>query len=490
MRISAWFFAALSMIALLSPPGATHDEWYHTASIWCGHGVRSPYCQEIGVVPEYGMSAVVNLDAINCKAEPEEPLNCPAERFGQSRPLMNGGLYPPVFYFVLSWFVVPSVEFSVILVRMASAFSIALLFGLSIWLLPARFRTALLLVVLTGFSSTGFFLFASLNPSSWSAAGIGIGWLPLFAAFVSRNLHVARRIALAATGTLGFFMAAGSRWDVIPMISFVLVISAFCMGWELRPLWRRNLLLLTTFVPLALFALLEKFSPFSPVHHLQTLYTYSDGQPDNTLFFSYNFTQALPNALRALGTVPSLSLIVIPKIVYILGLLLLFYTMSQTVARPLKWQIIGVIAVASVMATLIMTQVATNDYRDLGSVEPRYIYPLLLFGLGWWFLQGSEESFRRVSRHLKRIMRIAVGLYAISIFSIAERFVDRQSFGIRTIPEGPDQWWWTWIPFGPNTVVVLSTFCISVFFSTVATAVIQDCYQSGVSEVHSEESTN
>jgi len=463
--MSAWFFAALAMITLLSPPGATHDEWYHTASIWCGHGVRSPYCQEIGVVPEYGMSAVVNVVAINCKAAPTEPLLCPTGQQKQSRPLINDGLYPPVFYFVLSWFVVPSVEFSVILVRMASAFSIALLFGLSIWLLPARFRTALFLVVLTGFSSTGFFLFASLNPSSWSAAGIGIGWLPLFAAFMSRNLHVARRIALAATGILGFFMAAGSRWDVLPMISFVLVISAFYLGWELRPQWRKNLSLLTTLVPLALFALLERFSPFSPVNAFQTLYTYSEGQPDNTVFFSYNLTQALPNALRALGTVPSLSLIVIPKIVYSFGLLLLFYTMSQTIARSLKWQIAGFTGTVVLMAVLIMAQVANNDYRDIGSIEPRYTYPLLLFGIGWWFLQSSEESLANVRKQLRYLSAISVVLFSASTFSIAERYVDRQSFGIRAVPEGPDQWWWSWMPLGPNTVIVLSILFVSIFFS-------------------------
>jgi len=453
------------MLALLSPPGATHDEWYHLGSIWCGHGERSSYCEEKGETPDYGMSANVNLPVINCKAEPHEILNCPIDFVGQSRPLINDGLYPQLFYWILSWFVVPSAETSVVLVRLASSFLISLLLGLSLWLLPLRFRTALTFVVLTVFTSSGFFLFASVNPSSWSAAGIGIGWLSLFASIGSRDIRVTRRIGLAATGFLGFVMAAGSRWDSLPMIFIVVVIGASNLSWKLRPKLRWKLLFLTTVVFFGIVTLLERFSPFSPVRSFQALYTYTDGQPDNVLFFSYNLTQALPNALRALGTVPSLSLIVIPKVVYIASLMLLFFTMSQTVARSPRWQIAGAMGAVVSMAVLIMTQVSNNDYRDVGSVEPRYVYPLLLFGVGWWFLQSSEESLAYLRQRLKYLSTAALLLYAGSIIVITERFVDYQSFGIRTIPEGPDQWWWSWMPFGPNIVAALSILSISIFFS-------------------------
>jgi hypothetical protein len=465
MRISVWFFAALSTLSLLSPPGATHDEWYHAASIWCGHGVRLPYCEEIGDIPNYGVSAVVNLDAVNCKAEPTEPLVCPADRYGKSRPLMNGGLYPPVFYFILSWFVVPSVQASVILVRLVSALILSLLLCLCLWLMPARFRRVLSLVVLTGFSSTGFFLFASINPSSWSSFGIGVGWIPLFAALSSHGLGFIRRLSLGVVGVIGFVMAAGSRWDTIPMMAFVVALGGLYLGWELRSQWRQKILVSIALVPIGLFTILEKYSPFSPLDHLRTLYSYSEDQPNNTLFFSYNLIQALPNALRALGTVPTLSLVVVPKASYVLGLLLLFYVMSRTQAHSSKWQIMGLFSTVIAIASMIMTQVATNDYRDIGSVEPRYVYPLLLFGLGWWFLQASDESLVNISQRSRQIVLVAVGIYVVSTFSITERFVDYQSYGFRLIPEGPDQWWWTGLPVGPNTVLVLSVLSLWRFLT-------------------------
>jgi hypothetical protein len=114
---------------------------------------------------------------------------------------------------------------------------------------------------------------------------------------------------------------------------------------------------------------------------------------------------------------------------------------------------------------MIMTQVATNDYRDIGSVEPRYVYPLLLFGLGWWFLQASDESLVNISQRSRQIVLVAVGIYVVSTFSITERFVDYQSYGFRLIPEGPDQWWWTGLPVGPNTVLVLSVLSLWRFLT-------------------------
>lgn len=464
IRISAWFFAALAMLALLTPPGATHDEWYHLGSIWCGHGERRLHCEERGETPDYGMGANVNLPVVNCKAEPTEVLNCPINFQGLSRPLVNGGLYPPFFYWTLSWFVVPSVEASVILVRLVSALLITLLLGVSIWLLPNRFRLVLHLVAIAVWSPTGLFLFASVNPSAWSAAGISIGWLSFLAALGVRGLSLIQRTALATTGFLGFAMAGGSRWDSLPMIFTVVTTSIFYLGWQTRPQWRWKLLLMATSVTGVIVMLLARYSPFLPLKSFRSIYSYTEGQPDNFLFFSYNLTQALPNALRAVGTVSSLSFISIPKLVYVGGLLLLFYVMSQVKANSSKWQIAGSTGVVIAMAVMIMTQVANNDYRDIGSVEPRYVYPLLLFGVGWWFLQSSDESFENLRPRLRLLSMIAVALFTVSIFTISERYVDRQSFGVRLLPDGPDQWWWSWLPVGPNVLMVFAPICLWKFF--------------------------
>lgn len=116
-------FAALSMVALLSPPGATHDEWYHVSSIWCGQGEREPFCLER--FPENGI-ALINLELTNCQINQEALLLCPLNRTGKSTPVTNFGQYPKLFYFTLSWFVVPWAENSVAVTRVASAFFMSL----------------------------------------------------------------------------------------------------------------------------------------------------------------------------------------------------------------------------------------------------------------------------------------------------------------------------------------------------------------------------
>ena len=50
--------------------------------------------------------------------------------------------------------------------------------------------------------------------------------------------------------------------------------------------------------------------------------------------------------------------------------------------------------------------------------------------------------------------------------SYAERYVDVQTLGIRYLPEGLDQWWWVWMPVGPNVVVALAIVCLWKFFNT------------------------
>lgn len=456
MRAALWFFAALSFTALLSPPGATHDEWYHIGSILCGHGVREPYCLEIGEVAGY-VSAVVKVDAVNCKVDfPTELLLCPAERSGLSRPLVNDGLYPPVFYFVLSWFVIPVVDVNVAIVRIVSTFCISLLLGLSLWLLPARFKVVLVLVVLTTFSVSGFFLFSSVNPSSWSAFGLGVGWLSTYASIFATALTRHRRLGLTIIGAAGLTMSAGSRWDSIPMVGFVLVLSGTYLGWVRYPRWRKQILISAFAISMALLQALERLSPFPPSRFLRLIYTYSDGQTDNLQFFSYNLLNALPNALRVFGQVPMMTLVTIPKLAYVTSLLLLGFSIFRTRNHLQVWQIIGCLLTVCFMSLMIVSQVAMNDVRDIGSIEPRYVFPLLIFGIGWWYLMSSDDDLFELCSKLANIVKIVAVVFAITAFSVTERYVERQTFGIRIIPEGPDNWWWPHIPIGPNLAVILA----------------------------------
>ena len=452
----AWFFAALVMVALMSPPGATQDEWYHATSIWCAQGEREPYCSDIAAVPELGEGARTNLDPLNCSTGQEEPLLCPPDRDSDARVRINDGLYPKLFYFTLSWFVVPSTEVSFVLTRVAGALFVTVLLALAMWLLPSRHRMVLFLVMLTSFVPTGYFLFASINPSSWTAAGVGVGWLAVHAAIAVQHQSRLQRACLLLVGLLGYVMAVGSRWDGIPFLALATVLAIFLAVWSRFPNRRRQIILISLVIGAAVFVLLMMFSSARISFNPRILFRYSGDQPDNIIFISRNLLDGLPNALRALGTIPSMDDIAIPEVVYIATLMSLGFHLLISLNKSDKLQAFGFVFLAAVVGLVIAAQVALLDDRDSGFIEPRYTYPLLLLAIGWWFLTGPDDLMAIVGRYLRLASVISVAAFAIASFAITERFVDWQTYGVRYLPESRDQWWWSWLPVSPNIVVFLA----------------------------------
>jgi len=468
MKAFVWLFSSLCLVALLSPPGATHDEAYHMRSIWCAQGERPTYCTELFIDEDTtAYYARTNIETQNCQKPIREPLLCPSDGSGESVFRTNDGLYPGLYYTSLSWFVVPNVEVSVVIMRIVSIALIVSILGLSWWLLPSRYRVVHLLVSVTGFTATGYFLFASINPSSWTTLGVGFGWLALHAALSEGALSRSRRLALVSVSLAAWTMAIGSRNDAAAFVLFSLMIVVLHVSWLRFPARRRELSVGMGVLAACGWSALELFSAVSPLSSLRRLYTFTEGQRDNIAFFTENLLQALPNTLRALGTVPSMSAVVLPELVYVGGLLLLGFYVVRTHNRRNVLQTIGVVFTSLVISLVVMTQIALVDVRDSGAIEPRYTYPLLLFAFGWWYVLGPIDLASKVSGTLRSAALISTLIFALSMFTIAERFVGVQTSGLRYLPEGPDQWWWSWMPIGPNVVVVLATVCLWRFFRDV-----------------------
>ena len=471
MKAALWLFVTLSTVALLSAPGATHDETYHLPSIWCGHGIRDTYCPSIREVPGAFPITETNFDLLVCKHAPSAPLVCPSDGDERGEGWVNDTLYPQLFYFTLSWFVVPSFEISVLLTRLVSSFLISVMFGLLLKFLPNQHRVVLTLLCITVLPVSGYFLLASVNPSSWAAFGVGVGWIAIHASLTSEHLTLKRSAPLLVIGLGALVMAGGSRWDAIPFIALSLLFCVFALIELKMPELRRTALLRSAVVAVGLLFILERFTPLPLLYYLQQLFVFQDGEPDNLTFFSNNLLQALPNALRSLGSVPTMSRVVLPELVYIGSIVLLGAFMIATFSRETKSQSIGFILVSLVMAFVIMAHAGIYDSRDEGMIEPRYVYPLLLFAVGWWYLRGPTDLLQSVTRYLKLGSIVAVVLFGVTMFTVAERFVDRQTFGLRYLPEGPDQWWWSGIPVGPNIVLVVAVVSMWKFLGQLTDVV-------------------
>jgi hypothetical protein len=475
-KVFVWLFATLAFTSLTSPPGASHDEWFHISSIWCAQGARDPYCTNIGKVEEIGYSADLNFAGRNCQANPRDVLLCPPNAEGGDRFAINGRLYPGGFYLFLSPLASNSLERSVVLMRWVSALMVSIILAVVAILLPSRHRLVLLLVMLAGLGSSGYFLLASINPSSWVLFGVGVGWLTLHAAVSGKALAKKRRIALVGVWLLTSAIASLSRWDAIPYVGIAAIPVLFRAQWHRFPTLRKQLIACWLLAPFLTWLILERISPFLPIFHYKTplgdrqnisqlLYTYLPGQPNNLSFFTENLLQALPNALRALGTIPTMTTVRLPEIVFVTGIVVLSFMMAKTYNRALKSQFLGFIFIVACIAFVVAAQVALLDNRDFGGIEPRYLQPLLLVAIGWWFLLGPDDLPDHVMGILQPVVATCVASFSLVNFTTLERFVDRQTDGIRLLPEGSDQWWWTGLPFGPNIVVFVAPACLGMFLT-------------------------
>jgi len=471
VRIFVWLFASLAMMALLSPPGSSHDEWYHVSNIWCARGERASYC--VDDVSEQTSSSTVrtNMTFQNCQRAPDVPFWCPQDASTESQ--ISMGSHPSLFYFALSWLIVPSVEVSVLLMRIVNALVIVTMFAVIGSLLPNRHRMVLFLLILGTFTPSGYFLFASIHPSSWTALGIGVGWLAWYSAGTPNEKSTHRKVRLLSVGALASVMAVGSSWDAVPLLALTAILVGARLVSARYPGKRKTVFLLTPVAVATVLVVLSRVVVLSPERYLKVMVTYSDGEPDSfTLFTSFLFN-GVPDILRALGSVPTASVVVLPSLVYIGGLLVLAVLLVATYNSASRFQQLGSAVIILTATTAIMAQAANMGPSVFYGVEPLFVYPLLLLAVGWWFSFGPADLTKRLLPHLKWVVNIAVAIFALSAFTIAERFVDQQAFGIRLISDGPDQWWWSWVPIGPNVVVLLSVLFMWRFLDLARRSLIR-----------------
>lgn len=455
---------ALCSLALLSAPDATHDESFHMTNIYCGRGERPPYCEDIRFDVAYP-SARVSFDYATCQRSPLSPLACPRAGAGDSvRSINHGDLYPPGFYWLMSWFVVPSQELSVILVRWATAFSISMLLAFMALLLPIGSLRILNVLMMTTLPATGYFLFGSVNPSSWTVLGVGFGWLSLSAALSLPKTGLGLRPWLLVVTVVFWLMAVMSRWDATPFVLltlFVVILQLVVKKIRERPGSRATgtfLLIVIILLSLGLLVLVEWIAPIhvSPFRFMGMLASYSDGEPNNLTFFTHYLLDVVPMSLGTLNSLPTTSSIGLPRILAVVNVYLLVSLMAKTRDSKNKFQfvVIGINVLAISLVT--MAWVDLNDQRDFFGIGPRYVLPLLVFSVGWWLTAAPPQSLQKSIWKSRNVIPVVVTMHAIMVFTLAERFVDRQTFGLRLLPEGPDYWWWSGAPIGPNVVLLLA----------------------------------
>lgn len=460
-------FVTLSLVALLSQPGASKDEWFHAASIWCGQGERETLCPEAhsgdGKVTEVRTSFSVS----GCAAQPKYPLVC-TFRSGDTAPTMaaNDGIYPRLFYFVLSWVVVPSIELGVLLARVVNALLVSMVLGLFMWLLPPRHRIALFSILLVSLPVTGSFLWSSIHPGSWTSVGVGLGWLALHASLTCDNMLRRRQLALFAAGLIGFVMAVGSSWDSVPMLLFVFLLVGSQMV-LVRTTNRKRVSLILMLLVIGTIVTAELSSGPSPFKLITSFLGFLSSEPDRLTVMTTSVLQKVPSALDSLASVPTMNTVWLPELVYVLSVLIIALQVYGGANSRSAWQKIGFGSTLVFLALLLVRQNMTFDYRAMHTIEASLTFPMLLFAMAWWQLFGPSDMFKRIASSLNLVIGLATATFLLSQYTIIERFSDRQTYGARLVPDGPDNWWWKWLPVSPTVVVFVAAGFLWIFLQKV-----------------------
>jgi hypothetical protein len=221
----AWSFA--------SPPGSSADEGFHLSSIWCAWGdhegcVRDPVDGSVQVpqkVAEAGCFA--HEEKLNARCT--WLLTDELVRTEEVNP--PSGVYPPVFYSTMRVFVGPDVARSVLLMRMANVALAATLLAIALWIAPTVVRRALAVVWAVALIPVGIFFVASVNPSSWSIAGVGLFWAFAWTLARSRTWRSPRTVVAALGALATAVMAIGARSDMVLPIGLSIAAVAV-MEWR------------------------------------------------------------------------------------------------------------------------------------------------------------------------------------------------------------------------------------------------------------------
>ncbi len=451
-----------AMWALSSPPGSSPDDNYHQATIWCVDATASTSPDTCRVVGESATTSgrVVELPALaanpNCFAfVPTESGACQLPLAGKTATTetLDNGTYPGGFYRVMHLLVRDSVPESIVAMRIANVTLAALLLGAIALVATAAVRRLMVLVLVPVLIPLGWFILASVNPSSWSLSGLTAWGFALHALFLTDGRR--RRVVAGSLGALGLVMALCARGDA-PAYAGVITVAICVLHW--RTLWadKRLVAIPVMVAAVCLWRVLVAAQVASIAGaSAETERTLSEVVPNLVLewpalfsgMFGYAFGLGwLDTAVHSITAYP---------VALILGFLGLTGLGRMAGPKAIAAAVVFLPMLLLPMMTLYRTRLIVGE-----SVQPRYILPLMPILLAILLVDRVADQTVRLSRVQAVLIWLSLTVAtAAAIYANARRYVT----GI----DGPTmidklEWWWQSAP-SPAAVTVIGGVAFAVF---------------------------
>jgi hypothetical protein len=446
--------------AIASPIGASPDDDYHLASIWCGQGFREGICESTSESSTVRVPEVV-VRSSSCYAfNPDASASCAysEDLISTDRSNASGG-YPPVYYWAMSHFVGDDIDTSIAAMRLFSSLVVVCGVVAAVVIAPRRFAGIPIIGLFLTMTPLGSFLIASNNPSGWAYPAI-IVFFSAMTTFLASKSRASTTVA-GVLAILSVVVGAGSRADAAPYIVLALVV-VWVLMWE-----RSRVNPYSIGLSLAVIAV-------SAVFYLDAgqsaVLLREQGAPG---FDAGNFVSnllGLPTLWAgALGTWGLGWLdTAMPATVW-LATVGLYFAVVFGALKDLDFRRSSAMALVAAALVVVPMYVLTRENIPIGvGVQPRYILPLLalLIMTAWFPSRGKGGAMPS----LPQAYVMLVGLWIANAIAL--------HFNIRRYVTGVDvrsanldanvEWWWANSMISPMGVWVIGTTLFGALLVAVA----------------------
>jgi hypothetical protein len=447
--------AALAAWAVASPVGASPDDDFHLASIWCATGEIAGTCEAVPEDPRQRLVPETLAEAAECfKWQGEISAACSeASSPDRMEPTdrINSGGYPPIYYVTMGLIAGDAFDGgSVVLLRVANAaLFVAIAVGLHL-LLPQRLRSASLWMWLIGLVPLGVFLIASNNPSSWAIISGGTVWLATYGYFVADGW---RRWSLLALGILATLMGAGARADAAVYAGVGIVVASVLAAERSR----RYLLSVLPFAAAAVFAAVMFLATRQSSVLSSGLTGSSDPSELNTAGLIFRNLTEVPSLWAGVFGTWQLGWLdtEMPAIVWA-SALGVFAAMCFLGLRSISWRKWTALAIIWVALIVVPVWVLVQSHVIVGAeVQPRYILPLMVMLGGVALLQLPGRLIDPTRTQLW-VVGVALSLAnAVALHTNIRRYVSGDRIADWNLNRHVE-WWWD-MPVTPMVVWAIGT---------------------------------
>lgn len=462
-------FVALASWAFSSPPRSTPDEILHIANIWCANSPNGGSCLDKS---RNNLSEVIGTFRYSPPScflrNPALPANCagPSTNIHSFLLLQEGTYYHQGFQRVMHRFIGGDGAVSILRMKLFNALLFALLATIALLVAPIKLSRSWLVALAITVSPFSIWLIASINPSGWGITGVPMIWILLTTLITQirelRGRQEVNRLLTAVTisGLLvAVFMSIQARRDTmlfaLVVMSTVTLTEVVLVAVRLATRGKRLAISLGGIVALVLVGLAAQRGdlPFALRSDLRPLHP--DGPTVGVWFTNWitHFPAVFLDAYGASGL--GENDIGISKLVMIVSVLLLGSVLMFASQRGSISQLSSLLLLAFAFFAILWF---ASLELDLYNVPGRYVMPLfpVIVGMYVYYSRSEVQLF-----DIPRLRYIAIGLLgvanALGLYAVVERYAAGSSAGLRVIPVRFDEWWWDFLPVGPNGVVVLGS---------------------------------